>query len=579
MNSFELQMEELSLQIEEFSKRLSVTETDVESLAKDAVRELGDAFEELRAIADASAARILELEFELKQSNDWFHHLPIALFSTDSGGLITSVNSEFLALVGVPSEKIMGRPLSVFLRSESLRTLSRLLHSVVMDGVSRAHGEIWFNELQTTGRGCSVWVSSTATVDHRFSVHWACLPLDEVRSNEVLEEIVSPILSEAIGPMRLSQETTRRVERTFGRYNAELIEAIDSLVVIVGADNKAIVVNDAVRELVGFDRGEMEFQDSGALQLINRFVAPEFRSLHLEALRRLQLGQPVPAFEAEVIDYEGRRHRIKWSTTTITDGYGALVQIIYSGRDISTEYELRKQLASIDRLESVGLLASGLTHDFNNLLTIAAGNLELALDAGEIDDASNSRVGVALDAIEHATEISRRLLNVAKQFGGSSLGNSSVQNVFDLVDSLVEMLSGVVSTGIRIRVAKLCPPVGVEMDPIYLEQVLLNLILNACDAMENSGSIVITIRTEKIGDENVVALSVLDDGPGIETEKIREFFAPFASESNSESHTGLGLTTVRLLVESAGGSVAAFSEVGRGAEMIVRLPLAAGVER
>ena len=362
------------------------------------------------------------------------------------------------------------------------------------------------------------------------------------------------------------------VEQISARRDRDAIEEVEAIVVMVSADGKFVVVNDVARRLLDGDSGALGPFASDPAGIFRQTIPHEYGAIPFRILNHLRAGNPPPALMSDVIGSDGRSHRIKWSTTAISDETGKITQVVYSGHDVSVERDLRTQLATFDRLDSVGRLAGGLTHDFNNLLTIAGGNLELALDIGAMDEMARSRIEAALDAIEHGGEIAHRLLKVASHSAGSGSEQRSETNVVEVVNGLVEMLSGVVGAGIRINVAEE-PPVGVvEMDALQLEQVILNLITNACDAMNNRGSIVIAIRELQGPEGAYVELSVRDDGPGIEPSRLEDIFAPFSTDANAEGHTGLGLSTVRLLVESAGGSITATSQLGIGTEMTLNLP-------
>ena len=386
-------------------------------------------------------------------------------------------------------------------------------------------------------------------------------------------EVDGRMSSEVVGSLS-SIDTAISVDgESLDHYWSKLIEAMDSPVIIASPDRRSISMNDAARLLFGIDDRKISPDGHVSFETCRRSIPMEYQGMHARVLHDLRNGFPPKPFASDAIAHDGRRVRIRWSIAVITDERGSGLQIVYSGRDVTTEHELKAQLASFDRLDSVGLLAGGLTHDFNNLLTIAGGNLELALDIGAMDETSRARIEAALDAIEHGGEIAHRLLKVANHSPDSSAEGGSATNVVEVVNALVDMLAGVVGAGIRINVESVSPVSGVDMDSIHLEQVVLNLIMNACDAMHNEGSIVITIRDVPESEPAAIELTVRDDGPGMEPSKLEQIFAPFSTESNGEGHTGLGLTTARILVESVGGSLAAVSELGVGTEMILNLPI------
>jgi signal transduction histidine kinase len=218
------------------------------------------------------------------------------------------------------------------------------------------------------------------------------------------------------------------------------------------------------------------------------------------------------------------------------------------------------------RLDSVGRLAGGMAHDFNNLLTVVRANLELVLLEEEgLDPEVEEGIQAALDATGRGARLIQQLLAFARR--------QMVQPVPVEMNGLVEGFSGLLHRLLRDRIeVTVTPsrnPLVVHIDPGQLEQVLMNLALNARDAMPSGGTLALTTRNE----EGWAILEVHDNGEGIPSAIMGNLFEPFFTTKPPGQGVGLGLSTVYGIVKQAGGEIRVESEMGRGSRFEVRLPL------
>lgn len=250
-----------------------------------------------------------------------------------------------------------------------------------------------------------------------------------------------------------------------------------------------------------------------------------------------------------------------------------------SARDIAVR-EARLQQAQ--RLESLGMLASGISHDFNNLLTVILGNCDLLKFEveGELDARDPVRLGV--DQIELAAQrgaaLTRQLLNYSRPTRPKS---ESVQ-LNRVVSEMEQMFKRLLPAGITFR-SELCPTLGhVRVDAVCCEQIVMNLVLNARDAIAQSGEIVVTTDNVSVRprDERplhparagrYVKIAVRDDGSGMSDAQAARIFEPFYS-SKSSAGTGIGLTTVHSIVRDHDGFIDVASREGHGTTIAIHLP-------
>jgi two-component system, cell cycle sensor histidine kinase and response regulator CckA len=289
--------------------------------------------------------------------------------------------------------------------------------------------------------------------------------------------------------------------------------------------------------------------------------------------------------EVSGVEYRIRRHRdgeVRWMLShglPVYDGAGALRHVVGTTEDVTDRKALEAQLRQSQKLEAVGRLAGGIAHDFNNLLTVIAGNT--ALLQGEVD--ATFPFHPELEEIGRAAE---RAASLTRQLLAYSRKQVLQPRVLDLnaqVEQAMSMLRRVLPASIGIR-ASLDPALGrVRADPHQVDQVLLNLVINARDAIPAEGEIVIATRNRTVGPADrqqygflepgqYVAVSVRDTGTGMPPEVLARVFEPFFTTKEQGKGTGLGLAMVYGLVKQSGGYVLARSEPGRGSEFEILLP-------
>ena len=232
---------------------------------------------------------------------------------------------------------------------------------------------------------------------------------------------------------------------------------------------------------------------------------------------------------------------------------------------------LEAELARAQRLESLGRLATGVAHDFNNLLGVI---LNYAASAARHTTSSELARDIAdiRRAAEAAGDITRKLL----MFGRADPGQAVSHDLNALVKEAVELIDRAIGSEVRLQLELSPDPCVVRADRSQLGQVLINLIMNACDAMRGGGTI--TLRTSRTREPAHVVLEVCDDGAGMSSDVVRRAFEPFFTTKPPERGTGLGLATVHGIVNNAGGEVTIDSEVGKGTCVRVYLPEAARVD-
>jgi two-component system, cell cycle sensor histidine kinase and response regulator CckA len=251
--------------------------------------------------------------------------------------------------------------------------------------------------------------------------------------------------------------------------------------------------------------------------------------------------------------------------------------------DVTERRALEEQFRQAQKMEAVGRLAGGVAHDFNNLLMVVSGYAEVILSKLEIDDPLSDKARAIQQAADRATTLTRQLL----AFSRKQLLELKVVDVNAIVSDMERLLRPLIGENVEL-VAKLAPHAGyTRADAGQLEQVLMNLVVNAKDAMPAGGTL--TIQTENIlADDSsrrgqafirpgsYVMLSVTDTGMGMDKETQLRIFEPFFTTKEKGKGTGLGLSTVYGIVKQSGGYVMVHSELGHGSSFHIYLPQVEG---
>jgi signal transduction histidine kinase len=247
---------------------------------------------------------------------------------------------------------------------------------------------------------------------------------------------------------------------------------------------------------------------------------------------------------------------------------------VIRARDISRHRHTEEQLREAQRLEAVGRLVGGVAHDFNNLLTGMMLYCDLLIGELEKDTRSHRHAQEMRMAGENGAALVQQLLNLARPAGAESRECA----VNDVVIGIQDLLTRLIGENIVLKTS-LAPDLGaVAMEPAQVQQILLNLVLNARDAMPDGGRITVATRNCSLTADSLtetarwVELRVTDTGCGMAADTLNHAFDPFFTTKKPGRSSGLGLATARRLATLQGGSITAESEPGKGTRISVRLP-------
>ena len=345
-------------------------------------------------------------------------------------------------------------------------------------------------------------------------------------------------------------------------------------IVHVGLDGQWLRVNQRLCDLLGYSRDEL--QDPA----VQHRVQPDDVEGEAESLRQMTAG----ALDRYVVDEKRYRRRdgtFVWARVNMSvhrDTAGQAQHFISVIEDITERRTLEAQVRQATKMDAIGRLASGVAHDFNNLLTVILGFGELAISDTAMTAQHTNELTEIIKAAQRATGLTKQLLAFSRQ----QVLHAVPLDVNELITDMTGMLGRLIGEHIHVTLA-LAPKLSLALaDRGQLEQVVMNLVVNARDAMPDGGTVTIetadidleksSIQEEPIMEGQYVMLAITDTGLGMSKETQRRLFEPFYTTKETGTGTGLGLSTTYGIVKQSKGYIWVSSEPGHGTTFKVYLP-------
>jgi two-component system, cell cycle sensor histidine kinase and response regulator CckA len=396
---------------------------------------------------------------------------------------------------------------------------------------------------------------------------WNCLAKSRLDGATLLRTIHSTV---ELHTLQLEQQSA---EESLRKLSRAVDQSPDTVVI---TDRQGIIeyVNPAFEELTGYKGDDARGRTLRILKSGEQ--SPEF---YQELWKTIVAGK---VFRGILVNRKknGELYYVEESICPVRDHDGQITHFISNGRDLTERLRLEAQLVQAQKMDAIGRLAGGVAHDFNNLLTIITSYSELALDSVPHDSPLEAKLQEILQAARRAAELTRQLL----AFSRKQPQALRIVELNSVVSTIAKTLPRLIGEDIDFTFA---PGEGVgrvRIDPIQLEQVLMNLAANARDAMPQGGHLQIETSDIRLDDSYIhgkpavipkghyALITVSDDGKGIPPEDLPHIFEPFYTTKPSGKGTGLGLATVYGIVKQNHGFIWVYGEPGSGTVFKIYLP-------
>ena len=370
------------------------------------------------------------------------------------------------------------------------------------------------------------------------------------------------------------EEAARAQARAEARFR-ELLEAAPDAILEIDRQDCIVLLNAATERLFGY--GRRELLGMKVDKLLAERSREVYRRLRAACLAQVE-GRSAGPEELSARRRDGREFFADMSLSAVqTDDAGRITCIL---RDITERKHLEEQLRQSQKMEALGRLAGGVAHDFNNLLTIIGGYSQMLLGGVKAKDPARRDLESIVEAANRASALTRQLL----AFSRRQVVQPKVLDLNRLVTRMHRLLRPVIGEDIELELSLQKNLGRVKADPGQLEQVVMNLVVNARDAMPRGGRITIQTCPTELGEDSAAAperlppgryvtLQISDTGEGMDAETLSHVFEPFFTTKLRGKGSGLGLSTVYGIVKQSGGEIEVTSQVGSGSAFRIHLPV------
>ena len=406
------------------------------------------------------------------------------------------------------------------------------------------------------------------------------LPLETLDGRPIAVEFVSNVYlvdHSKVIQCNIRNITERKRAEAERKRLMTAIEQVGEAIVITDAQGIIQFINPAFERTTGYSREEAVGQNPSILKS-DKQDELFYRNLwDTISAGRTWVGRIVNKRK------DGTLYTEETTISPVRNTSGQIVNYVAVKRDLTEHLRLTSQFQQAQKMESVGLLAGGVAHDFNNLLTVINGESELLLNDLAQDDPRRATVEQIIQAGNRAASLTSQLL----AFSRKQILRPKILDLNDVVGEESKMLHRLIGEDIDL-ISVLQPDLGlVNVDPGQIQQIIMNLAVNARDAMPNGGKLTIeTANVENVDDQvrknatgsagPYVMLAISDNGIGMDAETQAHMFEPFFTTKGPGKGTGLGLSTVYGIVKQSSGFIWTYSELGEGTTFKIYFPRVAG---
>ncbi|MDD2734235.1 MAG: PAS domain S-box protein [Desulfuromonadaceae bacterium] len=514
----------------------------------------------LLAHAEAKAA--------LEQYQELYDYAPVGYFSLDHDGSIRKANLTGAVMLKIERSHLIDRRLQLFLTSDTRGVFTDFLERVFQT-TTRQKCEV---ALHLEG-GQPVFIRIDAEAPEGGRLCFAAVT-DITERSQLSQKLQNAHdkLEETVHERTRDLTSVNTELRLAMNYNRRLIEASLDPFVTISPDGKITDVNYATEKVTGYSREELIGTDFS-----DYFTDPEKART---AYQRAFCDGAVRDYPLHTVHRDGHETSVLYNAAVLLDENGACKGVFAAARDITELKALEAQLFLTQKMEAIGQLAGGIAHDFNNALTVIIGFSNLMEMQMDTADPQRENISHILSAASKATELTRSLL----AFSRKQIMNKHTVDLNLIIENVEKFLHRIIGEDIALKIIIYKDLLAVNADSGQIEQVLLNLAVNARDAMPHGG--MLTIETgyalmdaafnnvHGFGEAGEYALvTITDSGTGIDDVTRKRLFEPFFTTKEMGKGTGLGLSIVYGIVKQHNGFIDVDSEPGVGTTFSIYLPL------
>ena len=502
---------------------------------------------------------------EILISHNLLEAIPDAIVAVDGAGTILQVNSKTEQLFGYSRDLLIGQKVEILVPARHRRK-------------HRGHRDAFAETPKVRRMGAGLDLHGRRRDGSEFPVEISLSPVSVEKGSLILSAIrdISDRKRIEEDLRRVNEELEKRTAQQLGDYRARLASIVDS-------SEDAILSKDLQGTITSWNKGAERIYGYTAAEVVGKpisMLTPKDRPNEIASiLEKIRRGESIEHHETIRVTKNGHHLNMSISVSPLRDTSGNIAGASVIARDITAQKKTEDHLRQAQKMEAVGRLAGGVAHDFNNILGIITSCTELLRDRVDPQAEYSQYITHIRKASERGASLTRQLL----AFSRKSVVQFQVLDLNDRLKDVGKLLRPLMGDDVEVLIVPKFSSAVIEADPGQLDQIVVNLAVNARDAMPHGGKFILETTTVYLDETfsaqhgpmipgKYVMLAVSDTGSGMDESTQARIFEPFFTTKELGKGTGLGLATVYGIVQHSGGHIWVYSELGRGTTFKIYFP-------